>query len=167
MSKHDRQQWSHIIEPAANDRASQMVFTVSDNGRVVNTFVFNSHDANVAKKAIDRQIEAENAAENNVHRRNVMNWYQTRFDAQSHTGDKAVIEDISKKAAKVIFENGAVKSAILRGDPRFNKPWNELAYLVAVKVQTINGIPKLYEIIDYHPAHTFDPADKVTMPLLM
>jgi hypothetical protein len=73
MSKHDRQQWSHIIEPAANDRASQMVFTVSDNGRVVNTFVFNSHDANVAKKAIDRQIEAENAAENNVHRRNVMN----------------------------------------------------------------------------------------------
>jgi len=88
-----------------------------------------------------------------------MTWYQTRFDTQSDTGDKAIIEDISRKAAKVIFENNAVKSAMLRGDARFDKPWNELAYVVDVRVQTVGGIPRLYEIIDYHSEHTFDPAD--------
>ena len=87
-----------------------------------------------------------------------MTWYQTRFDS-TDTGDKVIIEDISTKPTKVIFENQAVKTAMLRGDPRFNKPWNELAYIVDVRVQTVRGVPKLYEVVDYHDEHTFDPAD--------
>lgn len=85
-----------------------------------------------------------------LHRsKRVMYWYQTKFDDESHTGDKAVIESISKKPIKVIFENNAVKKAMLKGDSRFSKPWNELAYLVDVRVQTVRDEPKVYTIINY------------------
>ena len=75
----------------------------------------------------------------------------------SPTGDRAVIETIARTPIKVVFENNAVKKAMLAGDSRFAKPWHELAYLVDVKVQTVQGIPKVYTIINYHDEHTFDP----------
>ena len=88
-----------------------------------------------------------------------MVWYQTKFDSESHTGDKAIIEAISKKAVKVIFDNNAVKEAMLRGDERYSKPWHKLAYIVDVEVQTVNGTPKLYTVLKYYQEDTFDLDD--------
>jgi len=78
-----------------------------------------------------------------------MIWNQTKFDDESHTGDRAVIESISKSPIKVIFENNAVKKAMLGGDSRFSKPWHELAYIVDVQVQTLHDVPKV-------PCHRID-----------
>ena len=86
-----------------------------------------------------------------------MVWYQSKFDTYSSTGDKAVIESISKVPVKVIFENNAVKKAMLAGDTRYLKQWHELAYIVDVIVQTVQGVPKVYTIINYHDENTFDP----------
>jgi hypothetical protein len=66
-------------------------------------------------------------------------------------------ESITDKPVKVIFENNAVKKAMLKGEPRFKKPWNELAYLVDIKVQTVRNLPKVYTIINYYDEDTFDP----------
>lgn len=159
LSKQDLQQWKNILEPVAKDNGSQMIFNASENSKIINQFIFNSHQANEAQNSIRRLMDEVDASEDHIHRRKVMTWYQTRFDSQSDTGDKAVIEDITKKAVKVIFENNAVKSAMLKGDVRFHKPWNELAYIVDVRIQTVRGLPKLYEIIKYHEEHTFDPDD--------
>ena len=95
--------------------------------------------------------------DDHIQAKKVMYWYQTKFDDESHTGDKAIIESISKKPIKVIFENNAVKKAMLKGDSRFSKPWNELAYLVDVLVQTVRDEPKVYTIINYFDDETFDP----------
>lgn len=157
VSKQDLQQWKNILEPVARDSGSQMIFNASEGSTIVNHFVFNSHQANEAQNSIRRLMDEAGSPEDHIHRRKVMTWYQTRFDSHSDTGDKAIIEDITKKAVKVIFENNAVKSAMLRGDARFDKPWNELAYIVDVRVQTVGGLPKLYEIINYYEEHTFDP----------
>lgn len=46
---------------------------------------------------------------------------------------------------------------MLKGDSRFSKPWNELAYLVDVRVQTVRDEPKVYTIINYFDDETFDP----------
>ena len=100
-----------------------------------------------------------NEPEDHTHRKRVMTWYQTKFDDTSQTGNKAVIESISKSPVKVIFENNAVKKALMAGDPRFKKSWNELAYIVDVKVQTVQGIPKVYTVINYYEEDTFDPAE--------
>jgi len=157
LTKQDLKQWSNILEPVAKDHGSQMNFTVSNGGQVINQIFFTSEQANAAQNQIRREIgKLEEPDDHNQHKR-VMVWYQSKFDSSSSTGDKAVIESISKSPVKVIFENNAVKKAMLAGDHRYLKQWHELAYIVDVKVQTVQGIPKVYTIINYYVEDTFDP----------
>ncbi len=157
LAKQDLKQWHQIVEPIAKDHGSQMNFSVSDGGKVINQFVINSEQANVAQNEILRQIESLDEPDLYVHKKRVMIWYQTKFDSTSATGDKAIIESISNTPTKVVFENDAVKKSILAGDDRFHRPWHELAYIVDVRVQTVRGKPKVYSIINFYEDDTFDP----------
>jgi len=157
LTKQDLKQWSNILEPVAKDRASQMNFTVSNGGRVINQIFITSEQANAAQNQIKREIGKLEEPDDHTQRKRVMVWYQSKFDSLPSTGDKAVIESISKAPIKVIFENNAVKKAMLLGDVRYPKQWHELAYIVDVKVQTVQGIPKVYTIINYYDEDTFDP----------
>jgi hypothetical protein len=158
VTKQDLKQWHNILEPVAKDQGSQMNFSVSDGGQVINQFFISSEQANAAQNGIRRQIEEMDEPNDHVQRKRVMVWYQTKFDDTTPTGNRAVIESITKTPIKVIFENNAVKKAMLGGDSRFQKSWQELAYIVDVSVQTVQGIPKVYTIIDYHDEDTFDPS---------
>lgn len=158
LTKQDLKQWSNILEPIAKDHGSQMNFTVSDGSQVViNQIFISSEQANAAQNQIKREIEKLEEPDDHTQRKRVMVWYQSKFDSSSSTGDKAVIESISKTPIKVIFENNAVKKAMLAGDTRYPKQWHELAYIVDVKVQTVQDIPKVYTIINYYDEDTFDP----------
>lgn len=158
FTKQDLKQWNNILEPVAKDHGSQMNFSVSDGG-VVNQYFINSVQANAAQNMITRELEKLEEPDDHVERKRVMTWHQTRFVENAPTGDRAVIESISKSPVKVLFENNAVKNAMLHGDSRFGKPWHELAYIVDVKVQTINGVPKAYTVLDFHDEDTFDPTE--------
>lgn len=159
VTKQDLKQWSNILEPVAKDHGSQLNFTVSNGGQVINQIFINSEQANAAQNAIRREIGLLDEPDDHMQRKRVMTWYQTKFDDSSQTGNKAVIESISKSPVKVIFENKAVKKALMAGNPQLNKPWNELAYIVDVKVQTVQGIPKVYTVINYYEEDTFDPTE--------
>lgn len=159
ISKQDLKQWGFILEPVAKDHSSQMNFTVSSGGHVVNQFIINSEQANAAQNAIRREIGLLAEPDDHLQRKRVMVWYQAKFDDNSQTGNKAVIESITKSPVKVIFENNAVKKALLAGDQRFQKSWHELAYIVDVQVQTVQGQPKVYTIINYYDEDTFDPSE--------
>ena len=41
---------------------------------------------------------------------------------------------------------------------QLGKPWQELAYVVVIEVQTVRGIPKMYKVLKYYPEYTFDLA---------
>lgn len=157
LSKKDYQQWQSILSPIAKDNGSQLNFTVSDGGQVINQFFINSTDAEKAQLSINNKLRELEEPNDHIQRKKVMVWYQTKFDRESHTGDKVVIEAISKKPVKVVFENNSVKEKMLKGDSRFDKPWHELAYLVDIEIQTINDVPKLYTILRYFEDDTFDP----------
>ena len=157
LTKNDLKQWNSILEPVAKDNGSQLNITVSDGGKVINQIFVNSQEANAAQNKIQRELEDFDDPDEHIQKNKVMTWYQTKFDSESHTGDKAIIESISKNAIKVVFENNAVKESILKGDSRYSKPWHKLAYLVDVEVQTINGKPKVYTVLRYHAKETFDP----------
>lgn len=159
LTKNDLKQWNSILEPVAKDNGSQLNFTVSDGSKVINQFFINSQEANAAQNQIQRKIDNFEDPDEHIQKRKIMVWYQTKFDSESHTGDKAIIEAISKKAVKVIFDNNAVKEAMLRGDERYSKPWHKLAYIVDVEVQTVNGTPKLYTVLKYYQEDTFDLDD--------
>lgn len=157
LTKQDLKQWNNILEPIAKDNGSQLNFTVSSGGTVVNQFFINSEQANAAQNAIHRQIDHLSEPDAHIQRKRVMLWYQTKFDDLSQTGNKAIIETISKSPVKVIFENNAVKKALMAGDSRFPKAWHKLAYIVDVRVETVQGVPKVYNILNYYEEDTFDP----------
>lgn len=148
---------SIIVEPVAKDNGSQMNINVSDGGKVINQFIINSNEAKAMQNQIGRLVDDMDTPEDNIHHRKVMYWYQTKFDPESETGNRAIIDDLTKSSLKVIFENNAVKEAMLHSEPKFGKPWHELAYVVDVEVQTVRGIPKLYKVLKYYPEYTFDP----------
>jgi hypothetical protein len=160
MSKSDLNNWKTFIEPIAKDHASQLNLAVGDNSTVtVNQYVYSSQDAQKAQETIARELERLDSPADNVHRRKLMHWYQTKFVNHTKTGDKVIIEDISTSPIKVIFENDAVKAKMLAGDADFSRPWHQLAYVVDVEVQTVRGVPKLYTILRYYPDDTIDPAE--------
>jgi hypothetical protein len=160
ISKQDLQEWNKFIEPVAKDHGSQMNINVSDGGKVINQIILNSTKANAIQNQIGRLIEDMETPEENIHKRKVMYWYQTKFDPDSDTGNRAIIDDLSKSSLKVIFENSAVKEAMLHPDPKFSKPWHELAYVVDVEVETVKGVPKMYKVLQYYPEYTFDPEEE-------
>jgi len=157
MTKQDLQEWNKFVEPVAKDNGSQMNIIVSDGGAVINNFTINSTEANAIQNEIGRRIDQLDEPEDHVHRRKVMYWYQAKFDPHSETGNRAIIDDISKKSMKVIFENNAVKDEMLHPPEHFKKQWHELAYVVDVEVETVRGEPKMYKVLKYYPEHTFDP----------
>ncbi|TNY97756.1 hypothetical protein [Vibrio parahaemolyticus] len=160
MTKQDLQEWNKIVEPIAKDHGSQMNINVSDGGKVINQFILNSAEAAAIQNRIGRLVEDIDTPQENKHLKKVMYWYQTKFDPNSDTGNKAIIDDISKSALKVIFENNALKEAMLHPDPSLGKPWQELAFVVDVEVQTVRGKPKMYNVLNYYPEYTFDPDEE-------
>lgn len=157
LTKKDLQQWSNIIEPIVKDSGSQLIISATENATVINQIIMSSDDALVAKNFINNKISEINDPSEHIYRKKVLVWYQTKFDVNSDTGDKAIVEDIRKSPVKVIFEDSVIKNAMLHGHNKFNKQWHELAYIVDLEVQTINGIPKVYKIIKYYEDDTFDP----------
>lgn len=159
VAKQDLQEWNKFVEPVAKDNGSQMNINVTDNGKVINQIFINSMEANAIQNRISNLIEDIDTPDDNVHKRKVMYWYQTKFDSNSDTGNKAIIDDLSKSGLKVIFEDYAVKDEMLHSDTKFGKPWHELAYVVDVEVQTVRGTPKMYKVLRYYPEYTFDPEE--------
>lgn len=160
VTKQDLQEWNKFIEPVAKDHGSQMNINVSDGIAVINQITLNSTEANAIQNQISRLIDDMDTPEENVHKRKVMYWYQAKFDPDSDTGNRAIIDDLYKGSLKVIFENNAVKEAMLHPDPNFKKPWHELAYIVDVEVETVRGVPKVYKVLRYYPEYTFDPEEE-------
>jgi hypothetical protein len=157
VTKQDLQEWNKFVEPVAKDHGSQMNINVSDGGTVINNFTINSTEANAIQNEISKKIEMLDSPEDHVHRRKVMYWYQAKFDPNSETGNRAIIDDLSSKSMKVIFENNAVKDAMLHPPEQLKKQWHELAYVVDVEVETVRNVPKMYKVLRYYPEHTFDP----------
>lgn len=159
LTKNDLRQWHSILEPIAKDNGSQLNFTVSDGGAVINQFFINSQEAGAAQNRIIREIGSLEDPTSIVYNKRVMTWYQAKFDSSSQTGNKATIESISAKPLRVIFDNNAVKEAMFEQGVQFAKPWHQLAYIVDVQVQNINGQPRVATILKFYPEETFDPAE--------
>lgn len=159
ITKNDLKQWNNIVEPVAKDNGSQMNFNVNDGGTVINQFIVSSIDANVMQNRIRKEIGEIEEPMDVIHKRKVMTWFQARFDPDSQIGNKALIESISSKPLRVVFENNAIKDAMFAQGTQFRMPWQELAYLVDVQVQTIEGRPRVATIMKFYPELTFNPRE--------
>ncbi|MBI2240786.1 MAG: hypothetical protein HYU59_08290 [Magnetospirillum gryphiswaldense] len=135
---------AQILQPVAKDGGSQMNLSVVVNGNVVQNVYMDSLQANTVRSRVDNHIALQRLPEAGTHEKQTFYWYQARNDTKSATGDKGVIEAISRSAVKVIFANEKVKLDMI-GDRVF-----QLAFIVDVEVQTISGKPAVYKVLNVH-----------------
>lgn len=150
VDKVDLEQCSSILKPVAKDDAAQLNVAINYNAEVKNIFSLNYENANAIQNTIGREIGSLAAPRHRVHQKVLMYWHQAKNDPTATTGDKAIIEGITRRPIKVIFENDEMKSKLLQ-DPHniFLR-----AYIVDVVVETINDLPALYKVTHIH--ETFD-----------
>ena len=141
------QNLSDIIEPIAKDHGSQITFgAINVTGDMVVQLNLNSTEANASQNEIRRQLESMREPITGFHSQVVMYWAQARNKKECMAGDKAKIESLYKGDVKVIFENIALKKRMFFDEPH---PFNK-AYLVDVMVETIEGKPILYKVLELH-----------------
>jgi hypothetical protein len=157
ISKTDLKQWDSILEPIVKDSGSQMNIVAHDGATVVQQLIINSSDANAAQNKIRRLLENMEEPVDVTYRKRVMTWYQARFDPDSRTGNKVLIESITKKPLRVIFDNNAIREEMYAQGSKFDVPWQKLAYIVDVQVQTIEEVPRVAVITNFYPNLTFNP----------
>lgn len=142
----------NIVSPIVSDAGSQInIGAINAEGNSVINININHSEAHViqnnAKRAIAQLQEQEKTVEMGDYPQVIMYWEQA---APHKDTDQAMIEAIWPKPVKVIMPE-KIKEEMLLSEPH---PFSK-GYLVDVNVQTIQGKPKLYKIINY-----YDTVDK-------
>ncbi len=134
-----------IVEPIAKDSANQLNIHSEVHNHAPVYININSDDANSIQNRILAEIGAITAPVVGRHTNVVMYWWQARNDT-SQTGDRVIIESISKRPVKVVFESEQIKADILKIDENLFKH----AFIVDVDVETVEGKPALYKVVTLH-----------------
>ena len=137
---------TQILETIAKDNTSQIFFQTIINGNVEQTFNVNSLEAKAAQQSATRELQSMKDPVTGYHEMVVLYWYQARNDMTGATGDKAIIESISRTPVKTICATPETKAQMIRDEGNFFKT----GFLVDVKVETINDKPVLYKITHVH-----------------
>lgn len=141
-----------LFTVSANDRKSETTIGAiykSEKGDIYNNCTFNYGNSNSAQNQINKEIECLNNSEpeDSIYHRVLMQIYQVRSDADSNTGNKAIIDEIFKgKKVSLLFDSDELKNEILFS----NSNPTRTGYQVDVKVQTINGKPQAYKVLALH-----------------
>lgn len=143
LDKTSYENFANIVEPIAKDGAAQLNIN-APNGNVYLTL--NSLEAKAAQNTARRDIERLGEAGSALHENVVLYWYQARDDKRATTGDKGIIEQISHKPIRVRWANDGIKAQLLHGE---ENPFKQ-AYIVDVLVQTIQGRPAVYVVLEVH-----------------
>lgn len=134
---------SKFVEPIAKDSGSILQVDASNNKGTI-TININSLEANAIQNKASKEIEKLKEPKVGLHTKVVLYWTQTRAD--NRKGYKGVIESISDKEVKVLFDNDDIQHEMIHGEDQIY----EKAYLVDVNVETIKDQPAAYKIIKFH-----------------
>lgn len=137
---------TRLVEPIAKDRGATLnIHTINIYGNVENSLNVTSLDANAIQNNAKREMENLKEPISAYQHQVVLYFSQARGDNKK--GDTGIIELISKKEVKVAFDNQALKSRMII-DAEHNI--FDRAYIVDVKVQTVNDKPVLYTITEFY-----------------
>ncbi|MFT8944404.1 MAG: hypothetical protein ABF931_09470 [Acetobacter pasteurianus] len=141
LTSTDARHFADILEPPAKDAGGALQIIATDGGTNNVTINFNHEEAVATRQNALNWAAAQKIPENDIERDMLFYWYQARDAAAGSAGDKGIIESITKSPVKTIIPNDVVKSKMLK-EALFKK-----AYVVDVRVQTIEGKPSLYTIL--------------------
>lgn len=143
LSASELKDLSKIVEPVAKDGKGNITISATDGATVQVSMSFNSVEANAIQNRAEREIEARREPIQKTFRRVLMYWHQASKKAGSKS-DRVVIESISDKPLKVIFDDDPeIKDKMLSGK---DNPFN-IGFLVDVELITKQGRPVAYQVI--------------------
>ena len=138
---------ANILEPIAKDSGSQLnIGAINVNTTAPIYLNYGSIEANAIQNAARRELDALKEPSTGIHGKVLLYWYQARNDPKSKSGDKAIIESLHAGPVKAIFVNESIKAKLLTAS---ENPFT-MAYVVDVAVETINGKPALYRILEMY-----------------
>jgi hypothetical protein len=142
---------SSVMEPVAKDGGSKLTININVVGNTapvtVAPVVISSIEANAVQNAAKRYLGAKPSTAGPF-KKELLQLYQMKGDANAKTGDRGIIEKFSQKPVKLHFMTPDVKANIL--DQQDN-PF-KMAYVVDGEVSTVGGQPGLYKIQEVHEA---------------
>jgi hypothetical protein len=148
-SKKEAEQVVKILEPIAKDNGSQL--TVGFGGSVAIHgpaflgpvhFHYTSQEANAAQNSARRYL-GPTLPSNRTLRDELLTLHQVRGDTKARSGDKGIIESISKTPVKLLFSSEDIKKGILDSP---DNPFQRV-FVVDVDVKTVDGKPALYKVL--------------------
>jgi hypothetical protein len=155
FSTKDCTEFSQIVNPIAKDNGSQFNISTTINGDVTNILVMSSLEANAFQNIIKAESKQMSLPEQKGDYEKVVMYFDTtKSNIKADTGNKAIIETIDKKPAKVIFDTDDLKEKILKSDE------NPLitAFVVNVKVETVKDKIAAYKVMSLHETFPLDDA---------
>lgn len=154
----DFKEFSTILNPVAKDNGSQFNMSTTINGNVELHVNLNSTETNALQNIFKQELDQLKLPEqlDEIKPSVLMTWFQARNDLKSQIGNKGVIEELSKKPLNITFENEEIKDIMLHGDLN---PFNT-AYVVDVKIQTIQDKPAAYKVVKLHDYFDINETDK-------
>ena len=138
----ESQQLRDIIAPVANGQAKQYN-GVTINGDVnINVYVNNTDAPNMMAN-IEEHIKSIEE-EHTLQRDGVLLTIHQARNSSENSGDKSIVNEISKQAVKTTFESSSIKNQMLH--PLSGNPFDQ-KYLVDILVSYKNNKPIEYRII--------------------
>jgi len=140
--------FSSILTPVSKDNGSQFNLSTTVNGNLEMHLHVNSTETNAVQNLIKGELDKLKIPESpdSSTERVLLMWYQARTDIKSKVGNKGIIEEISKKPLNITFESENLKQEMIHGEIN---PFRT-AYIVDVKVMTIQEKPTVYKIMKMH-----------------
>lgn len=138
----ESQQFCDIIAPVANGQAKQFN-GVTINGDVnINVYVNNTDAPNMMAN-IEEHIKSIEE-EHTLQRDGVLLTIHQARNSSENSGDKSIVNEISKQAVKTTFESSSIKNQMLH--PLSGNPFDQ-KYLVDILVSYKNNKPTEYRIL--------------------
>ncbi len=141
---------STLIEPVAKDNGSNIVINLQGNNNVIN---LNAAEAAEAQRKIARIQAAEREPKTEIYEKALMYWAIVKNEkGLPSTGEKAMIDKLSDKPVKVVFDSRDLREEMLQGQAN---PLKEV-FVVDVETQTVRGRLASYKVLQMHERFRID-----------
>lgn len=136
---------SRMVQPTARDNpeAQINIFYVERGGKLADTLNISMAEANVIQNKARREIGLLREPTSGIRENAVLYFFQTRDDAKSAAGDRAIIESLSRSPVKTKFATEEAKARVLGIEGNIFHH----AFVVDVRVETIDERPVLYTVL--------------------
>lgn len=141
----DIKNMAKIVEPTIKDNGSALNFSATYQENHIH-YHLDSIETNAAQNRMKLELASLKEPDHSLKEKVVFYWYVAKDNMISQTGDRGIIESIYHKDLKVIFDNPLIKEQMLKIT---ENPFQQ-AYIVDVKVETIEERPVLYKITQIH-----------------